>query len=166
MMQDQDDAGFIIASRLNKNEKEIDHLSSRILNLTKQVEDYKQMQDKSIKLIYVWLAFSVALVIASIIMTQLGASLLKAIEIVSSWGACLFLIIGGLHAAKITYSIDKFTGYIVAASWALISTCYVGYVLLNFGSLHPYAGAIGFNLGASAQTLALIAIARILKKNG
>jgi hypothetical protein len=155
-----------IAERISANEKMMRELSLKIATLSKTVEDYKKMQDKSIKLIYTWAAFSIALMLASLVMTQIGVSILKAIEVGSSWAACAFLIYGGIYAAKLTYHIDKIVGFTIAASWALISTCYIGYVLFNFGSLHPEAGAIGFNIGASAQTFALIRLASVLKRNG
>lgn len=155
-----------MSSRLAKNEHEINNILSQVKELAKKMERYKMQQEHSTKLIYIWIAFSVSLILTSIFMTQLGAPFLKAVEFISSWGACIFLIFGGIYAAKITYEIDKITGYIVAASWALISTCYIGYVLLDFGSIHPAAAAIGFNIGAAGQTFALICLSKKLKNNG
>ena len=152
--------------RMSKAELDIESLSLEIKRLSSVVEIYRMKQEKSIKLIYTWIAFSIFLIVSSIIMTQINAPILKFMEIFSSWGACIFLVIGGIYSAKVAYSVDKMAGYIVSASWAIISTCYIGYVLFNFGAFHPYAGAIGFNIGASAQTVALIVVSRTLKKNG
>jgi hypothetical protein len=153
-----------VSSRLAKNEHEINNIFSQVKELTNKIESYKMQQEHSTRLVYIWIAFSVSLVLTSIFMTQLGAPFLKAVEFISSWVTCLFLIFGGIYAAKITYRIDKITGYIVSGSWAVISTCYIGYVLLDFGASHPAAAAIGFNIGASFQTGALIAIAVLLHK--
>ena len=176
-----------IKSRLEESERVIKQIDSELLqikksnemllrcnavriteieNLRRSIEAYKVEQEKSIKLVYAWLFCSIAIAVLSLTLTQVGLPLLKFMEVGSSWLACLFLVFGGFYSAKLTYEIDKHTGYIVAAAWALISTCYIGYVLLDFGGSYPHAGAIGFNLGAIGQTFALLAVAKILKKNG
>ncbi len=94
----------------------------------------------------------------SVALAYIDSWKIEFIELASSWLTAGFLLFGGGYAAYKAHRSNHTLGYILAAAWALIATCYGGYVFIDFGSLYPRVAAIGFNIATIAQTLGLLAV--------
>ena len=136
--------------------KDISNMQESLQFINKNLKRGFMQQKSSIKLIYIWISASMLLVFGSFFLSYADGIHIKFLEISTSWITFAFLFFGGSYASFLAHQKNKISGYLVAIAWSLISTCYAGYTLVNFGILYPEVAAIGFNFASCAQTIAML----------
>jgi len=136
--------------------KNICHLKKSLKSINRNLEKDHMQQKGLINLIYIWISVAMTLVFGSFFLSYANGIHLKFLEVSTSWITFAMLVFAGSYASFLAYEKNKVSGYLVAVAWSLISTCYAGYTLINFGSLYPEVAAIGFNIASCAQTISIL----------
>ena len=119
-------------------------------------EIYESNESNKITIIVIWIGVMCGMVAMGALATYLADQVQHFVERATSYitvGAILCL---GAWSSVMGYRRSKRLGGVIACAYAAILSCYLGYVLLDFGAQEPHIAAIGFNIATILQTIAIL----------
>jgi cation transport ATPase len=172
----QSDADALQRSN-NLNYNEVKGLLLKISSITENseykiamiIQDMNKEQDtndKRFKLIFLFAVTIFLSLIASAILVSLPTSIVSWLEWVTSRLTLVLLACIGVLASFFALAASKRHAVLTCVAYAVITACYGGYVINDFGASHPEVAAFGFNVATMLMLWSAAWNAYIIKKRG